>query len=97
MGNVFDDMKKELNHVDETNWGPWKLDRATGKIYIEHTPQISYALSISDLRGSTALFNSLRQVEGKAWANNECLGGLVRAAFAILRSPSDPLHSDTEL
>jgi len=77
--------------IDETNWGPWKLDRDTRSVYMEVRPA-TYSLPVSELEIGAPLIDSIRQLCQKTWADNECLGGFVRAAFAIQSANGDPLH-----
>ena len=85
---VLDELIKTMQRIDDTNWGPWKLDRLTRKVYIEQPTR--YSLSIDDLRsGNLAL--TLMLFAQKTWADNECLGGLVRVARSIADASADPV------
>lgn len=85
---ALDAALRNLDQIDESNWGPWKLDRQTRHIYIEKPT--AYDISVDDLIGD-ALLLTLRHMEEKTWLDNAGLGAVVRAAFAIMASPGDPL------
>lgn len=80
---------EHYEQIDEANWGPWKLDRARRRVYIDQPKR--YELDIADLRRQP-LAATLWHLKHKEWADNECLGGLVRAAFAIGEAPGDLLN-----
>src|SRR5690348_14065692 len=88
---AIDELTRSISQIDETNWGPWKLDRNARSVYIEGQP-VTYSLQIADLKGAF-LIGSLQHIWQKTWADNECLGGLVRAAYAIQSANGDPLNS----
>ena len=75
--------QSDLGRIDDTSWGPWRLDREALHIYRVGTPE--YCLDFNDLC-SHLFVRTLREIEGKLWADNQSLGGLVRAAFAIRRA-----------
>ncbi|WP_263377237.1 hypothetical protein [Granulicella aggregans] len=91
LDEAFGKLIERMGKIDESNWGPWKLNRDTKRIYMEFPPA-TYHLPLSDLRPDV-LFGTLRDLEVKTWADNDCLGGLVRAAFEIQRASDDPIHT----
>jgi hypothetical protein len=89
MDESFDKLIEGMGKIDEANWGPWKLVRETRNICMQFPPA-TYHLPITDLQPSF-LFATLRDLEKKTWADNDCLGGLVRASFALAAAKDDPL------
>ena len=86
--SVFDEVIRDMERISETNWGPWKLHRDTRNVYME-TPT-HYSLPIHQL-SPTSIVLTLKHVSDKTWADNECLGGLFRAARSIWDASADPI------
>ena len=76
----------DLGRVKQSDWGPWKLDRENTHVYRVGAPECH--LDLNDL-SSHLLLRTLRELESQVWADNECLGGLMRASFAIRRALVD--------
>lgn len=89
--DALDELDRSARKIDESNWGPWKLDRSTKSVYMEGRPA-TYSLQISNILGDVAFYMTFAHLSEKTWADNECLGGLVRAIFAIEEAFDDPLH-----
>lgn len=83
-----DEVIDRLNRIDESDWGPWKLNRVSRKLYVE-APSY-YALDLADI-AAPSLLDTLRHMAHKTWMTNEYLGGLVRAALALENAPGDVL------
>lgn len=91
LGEALDGLIESVQKIDETNWGPWKLDRTTRKVYI--AKPTAYDLSIDIDLAAGALVGTLHYMRQKTWVDNECLGGLARAAFAIREAVGDPFNT----
>ena len=90
LNELLAEAENSLYTINENGWGPWKLNRSIRGIYVEF-PYV-YELHVAQI-SPEALMGTLKHMFEKPWVNNEYLGGLARAAFAITEAVRDPIHS----
>jgi hypothetical protein len=66
-------------------WNGWELSDSTVLSYPAHHPDSSrYGFDLADLVSSAKMLDMIMQIDGKRWATDQCLAGLIHALNDIL-------------
>lgn len=79
-----EEVLKRIFGVDRQQWGWWKLDAEHEVLAYQGDPKypaLDYWIRLSELKSGEAVYDWIRQVEGKTWLTEEQLGHFVRAVL----------------
>lgn len=65
------------------DWGPWRLDTRTWVLY--PVRPYRYEVDLEQCLTSAQVLDRVMQIAAKTWADDELIGGLIRALGDVLR------------
>jgi len=70
--------------LDQTRWGPWRLDAETRELVTERTAGDIYPVDLDRCLTAAQTLDWVAQVAAKTWATPTVVAGLVRALDDVL-------------